>query len=103
MKRRIGIALTLSRSIMLGAPGAAPSGAVPAPAGGYRLLGGDGGIFTFGADHFFGSAASTPANCPAEHHRPHAAQRHLLCDGNDAEQSGLLDLERRHAQGVPLR
>jgi hypothetical protein len=34
------------------------------PSAGYRLLGGDGGVFAFGAP-FFGSAASDPAKCPA--------------------------------------
>jgi hypothetical protein len=31
---------------------------------GYRLLGGDGGVFAFGSARFFGSAASDPTKCP---------------------------------------
>jgi len=33
---------------------------------GYRLLGGDGGIFAFGSSRFFGSAAASPTDCPAD-------------------------------------
>ena len=39
-----------------------PSGA--SPGGGYRLVAGDGGVFSFGAP-FFGSPASTPSTCVA--------------------------------------
>jgi hypothetical protein len=39
------------------------SGAAVASHPGYRLLGGDGGVFAFGAP-FVGSAASDPAKCP---------------------------------------
>jgi hypothetical protein len=50
--------------------GLAPATAHAAPmvvsgAGGYRLLAGDGGVFSFGGAPFFGSAASDPNNCPA--------------------------------------
>jgi len=45
-----------------------PAGATPVSAvqtaSGYRLLSGDGGVFSFGAARFFGSAASDPTKCP---------------------------------------
>ena len=51
---------------LLGAPGVRAGAAVSPRLQqvGYRLLGGDGGIFAFGAP-FAGSAASDPARCPA--------------------------------------
>jgi hypothetical protein len=47
------------------APPGGPAAAVPAQAqpDGYRLLGGDGGVFSFGL-RFEGSAASDPTACP---------------------------------------
>jgi len=36
------------------------------PAGGYRLVAGDGGVFNYGDSAFFGSAASDAANCPTD-------------------------------------
>ena len=36
------------------------------PAGGYRLVAGDGGVFNFGDSAFYGSAASTATNCPTD-------------------------------------
>ena len=41
------------------------SPAPPAASSGYWLLGGDGGVFTFGGIGFFGSAASNATSCPA--------------------------------------
>lgn len=45
--------------------GGGRAGASTTTAGGYRLLGGDGGVFSFGAA-FAGSAASDPTRCPAD-------------------------------------
>jgi len=66
----LAIAGSFSMSITSGwvaSASAAPSSPAPrAPAGatsGYRLLGGDGGVFAFSAP-FYGSAASDPALCP---------------------------------------
>ena len=51
----------------------APVGAVTAqtsgpfqPAGGYRLVAGDGGVFNYGDSAFYGAAASDAANCPTD-------------------------------------
>ena len=43
--------------------GPTPASAVQ-HAPGYRLLSGDGGVFSFGGARFFGSAASDPTKCP---------------------------------------
>ena len=53
------VAVTCS---FLGVGWAVPSGALAST--GYRLLGGDGGVFAFGNASFHGSAASNPAQCP---------------------------------------
>jgi hypothetical protein len=53
---------TLAVSISLLGPGTAQPAA--AASSGYWLLGGDGGVFAFGAG-FFGAAASDPTRCPA--------------------------------------
>jgi hypothetical protein len=65
MSRRLGVVLALSALVLLGLSFTPSAGALPPPADGYRLLGGDGGVFSFGHDTFFGSAASTPSNCAA--------------------------------------
>jgi len=60
-RSRVGlVAITLAFAV-LGVTGAPPASALPAA--GYRLLGGDGGVFTFGASKFFGSGASIPSRC----------------------------------------
>jgi hypothetical protein len=62
----LGLALPVlsvagSASAVANAPVA---GSAPAPPSGYWLLGGDGGVFAFGAS-FAGSAAGDPRQCPA--------------------------------------
>jgi ribosomal protein L24E len=59
MKRITIVAIILAISSI---GGTAPVGAVVPP--GYRLLAGDGGVFTFGSASFHGSAASDPSKCP---------------------------------------
>jgi hypothetical protein len=63
------VVLVLAMSAIMFSPTLGSSVASAAPIGsgvaGYRLLGGDGGVFSFGGAPFFGSAASDPKNCPA--------------------------------------
>jgi ribosomal protein L24E len=61
---RVGAALVFVASMFAAALATAPlAGAAPAT-NGYRLLGGDGGVFPFGAP-FLGAAASDPSRCPS--------------------------------------
>jgi hypothetical protein len=65
LRALVVIAIALAASSIQPAGGAQLAVAGPsATSPGYWLLGGDGGVFAFGAP-FFGSAASDPTRCPA--------------------------------------
>jgi hypothetical protein len=63
--RFLSISLGVSLAVVLGAGLQSPvrAAATAAPANGYRLLTGDGGVFSFGTG-FFGAPASDPSRCP---------------------------------------
>ena len=73
-RRTARAAAGLVLAVGLGLVGAAvpvgTSGAVtahrPPPAPGYRLLGGDGGVFSFGSSTYHGSLGGDPTACPAD-------------------------------------
>ncbi len=62
LRRRSRHLIVAGFAALVGLGGVVPA-AGAAPVAGYRLLGGDGGIFAFGT-RFAGSAASNPNNCP---------------------------------------
>ena len=60
---RLGATALTVVCVFAGMSGLARAGALQTQPG-YRLLGGDGGVFSFGSARFLGSAASDPRNCP---------------------------------------
>ena len=60
---RFGATALMVVGVFVGMSGLERAGAQQTQPG-YRLLGGDGGVFSFGSARFVGSAASDPRNCP---------------------------------------
>jgi hypothetical protein len=60
---RLGATALTVVCLLVGMSGTTAAGALQTQPG-YRLLGGDGGVFSFGSARFFGAAASDPTKCP---------------------------------------
>jgi hypothetical protein len=63
MRVFLGIPAVMLAVAFLAGPASVTASAAQARPG-YRLLSGDGGVFSFGGARFFGSAASDPTKCP---------------------------------------